>query len=85
MERVKVATRYDEEHMGFVWYVVVNDVATQGFDSVWDAITAGLGCVEDYEDKLDYLWDVSMCLAALHGGTAIGHYKMLLGMIGEVT
>lgn len=50
--------------MGYVWHVVVNDVPTQGFDSIWDAIVAGLGCVEGYEDKLDYLWDVSMWLSA---------------------
>lgn len=83
MERVKLGTRYDEEHMGFVWYVVVNDVPTQGFDSVWDATVAGIGLLEVHEDKLDYLWDVSMCLSALYGGTAIGHYKALLEMIGE--
>lgn len=84
MVRVKVGTHYDEDHMGFVWYVVVNDVPTQGFDSVWDAVVAGLGCVAGHEEKLDYLWDVSMCLAALHGGTAIGHYKKLVNMIGEL-
>lgn len=39
--------------------------------------------MENHEDKLDYVWDVSMELSRLWGGEAIFYYKRLLDLIGE--
>lgn len=80
---VKLRAHYDEDYKDLVWHVAVNDVTTLGFVSVWDAIVAGLDLLEDREEKLDYLWDISTCLAALYGGAAILYYKQLMDMIGE--
>lgn len=76
MGKVRIMHRY-------VWYLIVDDVATQGFDSYWDALVAGLALKKSREDKLDYLWDVAMILARLLGGEAILYYKQLLTMFGE--
>ena len=83
MGTVRIRSRYDEEHMGYVWYVVVDGVSTQGFDSVWDAIVAGLGILKADDDRCDFLWDAAMCLSSLYGGTTIRYYKQLMDMIGE--
>lgn len=83
MDKVRIMSRYEEEHMGYVWYVDVGGTSTQGFDSLWHAIAAGIEHKASREDKLDYLWDVAMSLARLLGGVAILYYKQLLDMIGE--
>ena len=83
MERVMLMSRYDEEHMCHVWYVVVEGVSTQGFDSPWDAVVAGLGFFDDRSDRLDFLWGAATCLQALYGTPAIDMYKKLLDLIGE--
>lgn len=83
MGTVRIRSRYEEEHMGYVWYLIVDDVATQGFDSFWGGLVAGLALKKSREDKLDYVWDVSMELSRLWGGEAILYYKEILNMIGE--
>ena len=35
MGKVRIMSRYEEEHMGYVWHLIVDDVTTQGFDSFW--------------------------------------------------
>lgn len=83
MYKVMLRSRYDDGHMGLVWYVSVGEVSTQGFDSVWDAIVAGLGVLKDCDDKDLFLWDAAMCLSSLYGGSSIRHYKQLMELIGE--
>ena len=83
MGNVRIRSRYDEEHMGYVWYLIVDGVPTQGYDAIWDAIVEGILRQRSREDKLDFLWDVAMSLARLRGGMAIIYYKALLDMFGE--
>lgn len=83
MARVMLMSRYAEDNMRHVWYMVVEGVITQAFDSPWDAIVEGLGFFDDKSDRLDFLWDAAMCLSALYGDTAINLYKKLLDLIGE--
>ena len=83
MNKVRIMSRYDEAHMGYVWYLLVGDVCTQAFDSLWDAIVAGTELKESREDKLELLWDVAMELSRVRDGIAILYYKLLLDMFGE--
>lgn len=83
MARVMLAKRYDDNLMGYGWYMVVEGVSTQGFYSPWDAVVAGLGFFDNEPDRLDFLWDAALCLSALYGEPSIRIYKKLLNLIGE--
>lgn len=80
MNKVMVKSRYDEEHMGYLWYVVVDDVQTQGYDSPWYAVVAGVDILRD-DDVDDYLWNASMFLSAIYDEPAIRVYKNLRDLI----
>lgn len=66
-----------------VYVLVVDDVTSGVFDSLWDAIVCGVSNLHTREDRLDFVWDASMVGARGGGMRAIDVYKTVLRMIGE--